>query len=255
MKVKFKIILVIYIIIMLLLVMYYCKFGISNNKSRHLSDEFGYAHFSEITRYNYLLYPSLLYTHPQRVILKENEALWIPKGWWHWIESFDTIGINFWLTNIKENDKYEIPFIIKQKLSNKIVEEINIFKDVSIWDSYNDKIENKDVNKKNLQKNEIIITLPGYVKQFTRSKLNPELIKKVAPHIKIPELLEKIKDSEIDYNLWISNKFHDTGLHYDDTPSILYVLKGKKTVYITNPEQKENLYLKTFPSLPNVPLS
>ena len=249
MKVQFKIIIAIYIIIMLLLVIYYCKFRISNNNSsRHLSDEFGYAHFSEITRYNYLLYPSLLYTHPQRFILKENEALWIPKGWWHWIESFDTIGVNFWLTNIKKNDKYKIPFIIKQKLSNKIVEEINIFKDVSIWDSYNDKIENKDINKKNLKKNEIIITLPGYVKQFTKSKLNPELIKKVAPHIKIPELLEKITDSEIDYNLWISDKFHDTGLHYDDNYGLLCVLKGEKRITLYPPSDTQ--YLKPYSILP-----
>ena len=243
-----KIILAIYIIIIISLIIYHCKYNITNEK-RHLNDDFGYAHYSKIHRYNYLLYPSLLFTSPKRFILEENQALWIPKGWWHWIESFDTIAINFWLTDIKKNNKYEIPFITKETLSKKIVDEINNFNNnVSIWKSSEDNIETKDINKKDLQKNEIIFTLPGYVKNFTKDKLNQNLIDKIKPYVKIPQLLKNIKTSEIDYNLWISDKFHDTGLHYDDNYGLLCVLKGKK--YITLYPPSDTQYLKPLPILP-----
>jgi hypothetical protein len=229
----------------------YCKYWLTNN-NRHLNDEYEYAHFSEIHKYNYFLYPSLMYTHPQKYVLNENEAIWIPKGWWHWIESYDTIAINFWVKNIKNNDdddKYDHPFVIKEKLKNydDIIEEIvNYDNKLLIWNSSDDILTENKNNKKELDNNEIIITLPGYTKDFSRNftkdKINDDLINKIKPYIKLPSFLEEIKESDIDHNLWISNKYHDTGLHYDDSYGLLCVLKGKKNITLYPPSDTRYLY-------------
>lgn len=238
---------VIIIIVFFTILIYYYKYVTNKNYKRHLTYEFGYAHFSEIHKYNFFLYPSLLLTHPQRFILETNDALWIPKGWWHWIESFDTVSINFWLTDIKNKEEYENPFTSKEILSKNILNEINNYnKKVVIWQSSNDNVYKE--YSKNLNENEMIITLPGYMNGFKKDKMNLELMKKIEPYIKTPLLLEKIKDSEIDHNLWISNKFHDTGLHYDDNYGLLCVLKGKK--YITLYPPCDTPYLRPLSILP-----
>jgi hypothetical protein len=230
----------------IILVIYYI-YSLKNNNKRHLGDEYSFAHFSEINRYNYLLYPSLIYTHPIKYVLNENEALWIPKGWWHWIESYDCIAINFWLSDLKKELKFEYPFISKQKLSKKIIKKINNYNNqLTIWNSLDDVLYNDNKNKNQLTYNEIIITLPGYSdknkQNFKNDKINTNLINKIDKFIKIPKFLEKIKNSDIDYNLWISNKFHDTGLHYDDNYGLLCVLKGKKNITLYPPSDSSYLY-------------
>jgi hypothetical protein len=252
MKLLQHIIIVIFISIIFIII--YCKYWLTNIK-RHLNDEYEYAHFSEIHKYNYLLYPSLMYTHPQKYVLNDNEALWIPKGWWHWVESYDTIAINFWVNNIKTNDKYDNPFVIQEKLENydNIIEEINNYdKNLLVWHSSDDILTENKKNKKELDNNEIIITLPGYTKECTRSfpkdKLNIDLINKINPYIKLPLFLEDIKESDVDHNLWISNKYHDTGLHYDNNNGLLCVLKGKK--YITLYPPSDTKYLYPLPIIP-----
>jgi hypothetical protein len=181
--------------------------------------------------------------------LKENDGLWIPKGWWHWVESYDSVGINFWLDIDDNNDsKFKLPFINEHKLSNKILEEIDNFSGpVTYWNSYTGGLfKNKTIdNFKNMDIGNII-SLPGYLDG--KEKMNPKLMEKINKHIVIPNFLNNIATSKIDHNFWISSKFHDTGLHYDDNNGFLCVLKGKKKVTLYPPS--DSPYLKPFCVLP-----
>lgn len=247
----YKILCLLLFVIIVIIILYNFKINQSNYylTTRHLTNEFNYAHFCEITRYNYFLFPSLLFTHPQRFILKENDGLWIPKGWWHWVESYDSVGINFWLDIDDNNDsKFKSPFMNKHNLSNQILEEIDNFSDkVTVWNSYTGGLfKNKTIDY--LKEIDIgnIISLPGYLNG--EEKMNSKLMEKINQHIKIPNFLKKIATSKIDHNFWISSKFNDTGLHYDDNNGFLCVLKGKKKVTLYPPS--DSIYLKPFCVLP-----
>jgi hypothetical protein len=61
-------------------------------------------------------------------------------------------------------------------------------------------------------------------------------------------ILEPIFDN-IDYRtfMWFTlNNRVDSGLHYDTTSNILYVLDGKKTVRLFHPDCREKLYIKSY---------
>jgi len=57
------------------------------------------------------------------------------------------------------------------------------------------------------------------------------------------------KDVKINFikSIWMSfDKPINSGLHYDDYDNFLYVLHGKKTVYLSSPENYDNLYIKSL---------
>ena len=69
----------------------------SENATRHLTSSYGYAHFSKITMNSWMLYPSLLFTHPIHIVLNEGESIFIPSKWWHWVRTEpNSYAINFW---------------------------------------------------------------------------------------------------------------------------------------------------------------
>ncbi len=51
--------------------------------------------------------------------------------------------------------------------------------------------------------------------------------------------------------IWLTlDKSVNSGLHNDDQSKFLYVLSGKKTVYLASPSENENLYYKLFSIVP-----
>lgn len=55
--------------------------------------------------------------------------------------------------------------------------------------------------------------------------------------------------SKIDYKTtsWFTlDKQVDSGLHHDPTHNILYIVSGKKTIYLFHPKYKENLYIENY---------
>jgi hypothetical protein len=206
----------------------------AENIKRHLTNEYHYAHFSKITKSNWCLTPSYFFAHPKTVYLNAGEALWIPKGWWHWIESLDaSIAINFW-SEYSDYDSKDTPHVIcdtyqTDGLRCKIREYLSNTK-VDIWQSDIDEIKTDAPTK-----NAYIISLPGY---STTDKLNKELFEHIDADIEIPPMF----DETVDKNFWISLGYHDTGLHYDDYFGLLCVLEGKKKITLYPPSDSKYLH-------------
>ncbi len=58
------------------------------------------------------------------------------------------------------------------------------------------------------------------------------------------------KEVNFKYACWFSlDKLINSGLHHDDTNNIIYVLDGKKTIYLLHPESKKKLYHYELPLL------
>jgi len=235
------------IILILLMVIYIYLFikRSTKNKKRHLTDEYPLGHFSKIDSSNYFLYPKLLTsTSPIRFTLYEGDSVYIPCKWWHWIKSYKSIAVNYWI--LKGSIGWEEkPKILKTGI--KYDEFISAFKkysgSVHVWDNNTDNIETKQEKSLYCEKDRnYIITLPGYSdKNGIKNRLNEELFNNLKQYIDIPNFL---LDFSIEKNIWIATGYNDSGLHYDDYGGILTVIKGKKKITLYPP--KDSIHLCPF---------
>lgn len=207
----------------------------SRNKMRHKDSNSLYAHFSRIDRFNYVLFPSLLFTHPKKITLHAGQSLFIPKKWWHWVKTTErTFAINYWFIN----EEYKEPFTFH--FTNNV--DVSSLSDVqvNIWDSINDTRSINSVNFENFynskRDNMYIIT----VNDFDTGSHNHKLKESVKKYITTPDIVPV----KFDYNVWVSSGKHDTGLHYDDEDGILNVVEGKKEIILFQPS--DTPYLQPY---------
>ncbi len=229
------IIIFVIIVVLYFLIKYINKF---DNSERHLYNNNDYAHFSKLTKNNYWTYPKYFLSSPQKYILNPGDALVIPKGWWHWVNSFDnTFGINYWW-----NDKklFDSPRII-----NNFIEPVDILKtniidknfDNIVLDGVTNKLKNVNELSNYVNKNKeesYLLTLKAFVE-------NSDFKNEFEKFIKHPEFVKKHNINK-NYNLWYCIKNIDTGLHFDDNYGLLCVLSGKKIVYLYPPSDIKYLY-------------
>jgi hypothetical protein len=214
------------------------RFYTSNNCYRHKKTDSLYAHFSMIDRYNYFVFPNLLFAHPIRYTLTAGQSLYIPKEWWHWVKTVKkTFAVNFWFNN---NLKQE-PFIFKHAINvdtTALNEEI-----VYVWNSGQTEIAFpqffKDFYNSGLD-NRYVMTLGNY----DAGDKNENIKKKLANCVTFPNdaRIQLKQPNMYDYNAWISSNKHDTGLHYDDEDGILTVISGEKEIILFPPSDSKYLY-------------
>ena len=225
------------------------KKNIKFNFIKHATDLSYYAHFSKINKFNYFIYPKLLFTNPIHLELKSGDSLYIPKNTWHWIRTENkSLSINFWYEKSKCNENINKHMILKNQINKWILNEhnyLNILKNekVRIWDSEKNSSShdfnttfNKFINSNS--KNKYLITLPDFYVGNYNQKLKNVLKK----YYNIPPFVKEYSNSNVDSNIWISSSSHDTGLHYDNFYGLLCVIKGKKKVTLFPKEDTKYLY-------------
>ena len=52
----------------------------SSNIEKHANTNSLYAHYSKIDKYNLIIFPNLIYSHPQHIILQQGQSIYIPKN-------------------------------------------------------------------------------------------------------------------------------------------------------------------------------
>ena len=228
---NFRISIVIIVIILIIWDNIHITTSDGDNINRHKDSTSPYAHFSKIESINYFLYPRLLFTNPIYITLNEGEGLFIPRNWWHWIKTDrPTAAINFWYMSKKEETYKKIQYI--QTIDWDSIDLENI----SIWSSNGInqmRVGNMGEFRKSTGEPEYTIT----VSDFNIGKKNKRVKDLMKEYVKPPD---EIKD--YDYNVWISNGIHDTGLHYDDEDGFLCVVYGKKNIILYPPKDSWCLY-------------
>jgi hypothetical protein len=203
------------------------------NIKRHLTLSYPYAHFSQITNINYILYPGLLFTRPTYITVKSGDALYIPRKWWHWIRTEPgTHAINF-IFNAKPSIESK-PLVIDSLISTPDIRAIQEVIDKRAGTKYD------NWNNASYSTLKYFITLNGY-KKFKKNMNIKDEIKDISA---VSDIKDKYAQagSEFDYNFWLSLSekggfvYHDTGLHYDSLDSILYVINGTKIITLYPPE-------------------
>lgn len=209
----------------------------SSNEYRHKNSDSLYAHYSMVDDYNYDVFPSLGFTNPVRFTLKEGQALYIPKNWWHWVKTTEkTFAVNYWFKNKLNQD----PFIFDHHINcdmSLLDDEI-----VYIWNSKKITDNLFETNFKQFYNSGIddnyLITLSNY----PNGKNNSHIKDKLSDYIKFPNNEKLVREDIYTYNVWISSNKHDTGLHYDDEDGILCVLEGEKDIILFPPSDTQHLY-------------
>jgi hypothetical protein len=219
------------------------KSSINIEKHMYQTKNLEYAHYSKITKHSYVLFPELLLTKKQSFVLKKGQSLFIPKGWWHWVETMcPTFAINHWISE-KVSDK---PYVKNTGTSTNVPDHdwFDLIEDIELecWDEDQKKsVRDTLANLKNKQKNNnvYVCSIDAYPSgRFNKKQLEPVLAKFVVkPHPKAEQP-----------NFWISIGYHDTGLHFDDKDGILTVLDGQKNIKLFPPEDAKLLH--PFPLKP-----
>jgi hypothetical protein len=206
--------------------------------------------------------------------LCKNEYLFIPKGWYHWIES-DPNTIAFSYSIEIQNDTLDTPLVNNNKLKNCINKNIpfyNKHKEDKFNINYNDFINDLDNTyyigeirddkylnvdlKPYVEETDIFETTS--IKSFFQDKknLNKHLFvgrgHMMGINLKYIDEIPNFNNISNDYKVkntvyrngvWFNNdKISNSGLHCDAYDNILYVVCGKKKVLITSPLYKYYLY-------------
>jgi len=223
----------------------------SKNAERHRNNSSTYAHYSAVDKNNYFWFPRLVFASPQHFTLKKGEALFIPKKWWHWVKTSEaTAAVNFWFDDYSKLKTK--PFVIKHEhpLDWSLIDD----ELVTVWksdESNQTRMSTMGEFRNSTGIAEYTITLEN----FDIGVKNQNIKKIMKPHIIPPEIL---KTQSYDFNLWVSNGVHDTGLHYDDENGYLVVLYGVKEITMYPPSDTPHLYaypITPFKWLSNKPLN
>jgi len=216
---------------------------------------------------NYNNFPLSKYGKFFEIDLNKDEYLLIPKNWIHWVFTEPKcISLNYTINSIYDTNtnniiydylKKSIPFKGKHKQFNINYEDfVNRSLDYNFTNclftkSYHDHAPVKKPNqaKKILLDNKTLRQTLDYFKDKDGYLyILPNLIEK--NNIYYPEFIDVPNFNNInelklqtDIHLWINfDKSVQMGLHYDVTDNILYVIEGKKKIFLLPPKYNSITY-------------
>lgn len=215
---------------------------------------------------DYNIFPLVQKSYMYKIEISNNQYISIPKYWFHWIITEpNTLSVNYKIDYMNfsdtDNDFYKSftqskPFIkkiIKNDITwNEFITNTLDFKYKSIISETKDCSPVKKNNTfkyfyENSLKN-IIKSSKKYYTYIGNNEIDDKNI--LFSYKNIDYLINPNYYNKITYDtgVWFSlDKQIDSGLHNDPTFNIIYVLDGKKTIYLYGPDCKENLYIELFP--------
>jgi hypothetical protein len=251
---------------------------------------------SEIINYpiNYNKFPLATKCKFIKIELHENEYLYIPTFWNHWVFSEpNTVAISFDIENIegsydcnseKQNNIIKkIPYVgygnkFKFNYDNFINNSLNNYFNVLYSDTSDLSPIFKNKNQKKIFKNQKLNTIINTAIKYNHYTYIGQSdipfnnnYKEITSCIDFDDTtLNNYEKNLFEYNfkstftdhnynfkltldpkIWISlDKHVNSGLHHDAQSKFLYVLSGKKTVYLASPFYNEFLYFKYHDIVP-----
>lgn len=211
---------------------------------------------------DYIKYPLAKTEKIYKVELNKNEYLIIPKYWFHWVYTDpSTISVNYEIGFVNFKD-YDNHFYNSINISNPYKGYNNNF-DIKYTDFINSSLDHNfrsiisqtndcsPVIKNNLKKyyyNDILSNIIEKNKEnhvyIGHNNIHKNSVLSPISHIK--SIIDRTFYYDIYFKstVWLTlDKMINSGLHHDDTNNIIYVLDGKKTIYLFHPNSKSNLYI------------
>lgn len=215
---------------------------------------------------NYELFPLASDEKIYTVELNKNEYLLIPRFWFHWVYTEpNTIAVSYNIPYINCSLPDENQFYKSFKFSSpyKGISNNNII-------NYNDFINSSLEHKYKAiisETNDCSPVIKNKLKKYFYNNTLADIIsKKKEDYVYIgnnniyeDSLLNQfshittIIDRKYYHGIYFKSscwftldKVINSGLHHDDTDNIIYVLDGKKTIYLLPPDSKKNIYQQNF---------
>ena len=231
---------------------------------------------SNITNYpiDYNTFPLAKNCQIHKIELYKNQYLFMPKNWFHWIYTEpNTLSVHYKIYNINFIDnnnnfynslKYSKPFFkaFNSKYNIKHMDFINKSLNHSyraIFSETDDCIPvQKDQTKKffhldNLANIIDINFTNNYHTYVGNNKIDPDNIMNNFGFIN--DIIDNDYHNGIHYDpsVWFTlDKRVNSGLHCDTTPNLIYMVDGKKTIYLFSPSCYHNLYIKEYPLIKTI---
>ena len=221
----------------------------SGNEKRHCGTQVPYAHFSAVDTLSslqrVLRFPRTLLASPREYQLEADTCLFIPKGWWHWVRSGpSTVAVNWWHKMGEGSEKMAdaAPQLLRGQhigLDRTTLDHLAEVS-VSVWLEDDSAAEMSlgailgDARSSAVSGH--VITLDA----FETGNFNGWLKYQLASFLRPPDWAKHWKWSE--HNFWITSRYHDTGLHFDDSHGLLCVAMGHKNVTLFPPSDAPYLY-------------
>ena len=213
--------------------------------------------------------------------LTENQYIYIPKLWYHWIYTDpNTISLHYnFSNNLSMNDCHQnndLCDLFYQDLQSNLpftgVSHTNHTINADIFYKENESIivhglygETEDMSPvhKTGNPNDSKYFKIGPISDFVKDSITTQLyiymgLNPLTMNYSIYDKFSSIKSiilSDYDYNvnkptLWMNlSKKVNSGLHYDNNSSLIYILSGKKKILLAKPNQSNQLYIQPFPAI------
>ncbi len=225
---------------------------------------------SQITNFpiDFEAFPLVKNCTMHKVELTKGQYLFMPKNWFHWIFTEpESLSVHHKINNINfantDNDFYNslknnIPFYKKNYI------ECNVsYKDFisnSLEDTYRALFSTTEdcipVQKNNLKKFFHFNTLKNIIginfqNNFHTYIASQKVYKNniLNEFSNIENIIDKKFYNNISYepSVWLTlDKKVNSGLHCDTTPNLIYMIEGKKTIYLFSPDSYPNLYINEY---------
>jgi hypothetical protein len=231
---------------------------------------------SNITNYpiDYNTFPLVKNCEIHKIELCENQYLFIPENWFHWVFTEpNTLSVHYEINNINFIDdnnnfyksiKYSEPFLneFNSKYNIKHMDFINKSLNHSYRATFSDTDDCIPVQKKQTKKffhsntlaNIIDINITNnYHTYVGNNKIDSDNI--MNNFRSINDIIDPNFHNDISYvpSVWFTlNKRVNSGLHYDPTPNLIYIVDGKKTIYLFPPSCYNNLYIEEYPLIKTI---
>lgn len=202
--------------------------------------------------------------------ITENDCISIPKNWFHCIITEPkTLSIHYEIKNINfinnDNDFYKSfiysePFVKyftnNQKNNITYDEFINCSLDFNYMAIISNTYDCSPVIKNNTYKTSYNTTLHNIINITNSHKyytyVGSNVIHKNHKLNKYNDISFIIPNDIYDHiyyypTIWFSfDNTINSGLHHDPTHNLIYILSGKKTIYLAPPDNKDFLYIQNF---------
>jgi hypothetical protein len=214
---------------------------------------------------NYYKYPLAKNSKLIEMELNENEYIFIPSNWLHWVftEPYN-LSMNYFINKIKSYDKNLFLEEIKknQPFKNKIKNEINF----SFRNFIKENLEKKFSITMSTHSHTVPVIKPGFnssdfrINLTIKESLNPDYnnyYKYIAQYPinesylnNLNNFIDVADNLDYDANTWINfDKPINSGLHFDENDNILINFIGKKKVILGHPENLKYLYFQELPQI------
>ena len=165
----------------------------------------------------------------QSLTLGAGDALILPAGWWHWVVSEpDTLSVNMW--NMPFDDA--VPTVRHHDFDGAFVDRSK----VELFDWSTGPGSGVDGPRS------MHVSLKKYVGDVSGSWTGEDEVRTKRAEILRRIGLDPSASRAGPLNVWYAGDTHSTPLHYDETPNLLLVLRGRKHVRLVHPRHSKDLH-------------